>query len=224
MSLRIRFLSALLSLMFSVGFARADYGYVFTNSSGSTVPLNAFTIAPGSTSISINVYLAQTGASTGLTTVGLESGGVQLNTSVPTVATVTAVAPNVVFDQNSSAIGASAFVIVNQVSSAPVVASGTPVTGSTGSILLGTFTFTALAPGSTLTVTAVPSTGTNVNVLGDGTVLDGMLNATPVSASITSIAIPEPGSMLLAGLAVSGFGAGVLRRRLLRKPEPTPAV
>jgi hypothetical protein len=220
MKLRIVFLSALLTLLFGGSAARADYTFLFTDASGTAS--NIFTVAQGQT-IDIRVYLSQTGASTGLSAQGLNSGGVQLNTAAPSIATVTGVAPNAAFDNKSTTTGANANVTENQISNPAVKA---PTSGPDANrILLGTFTFTAsgVNTGTTLTVTAIPSTGTSVNVIApggpDSGSIDGIIQN--ASASITVTAVPEPGSLVLAGLAAAGFGAGVLRRRFLgKKPQP----
>jgi hypothetical protein len=211
MKLRIGFVSAVLTMMLSADVARADYTFLFTDSSGNAS--TSFSVAVGQT-VDIRVYLAQTGSTTGLSSTGLDSGGVQLNTSNSSIANVTKVTANSAFDVSSTATGASANVTEHQTISPSVKA---PTSGTDANrILLGTFTFTGVSSGSTLTVTAIPSTGTNVNVLGDGTVLDSMIVG--ASAAITVTAVPEPGSMLLAGLAVAGFGAGIMYRRL-RRPK-----
>jgi len=216
MKLWIVLLAALLTATMSASLAHADYAFVFTDTSGNA--MSTFSVNAGQ-SITIDVYLAQTGSSTGLTNQGLNSAGVQLNTQTPSVATVTGVTANAAFDQSSTTTGASASVTEHQTFSPAVTA---PTSGPTaGMILVGAFTFTGQSAGSTATVTAIPSTGTGVNVLGDGTVIDGMIaNATAV---ITVTAVPEPGSMLLVGLAVSSFGVGVLRRRLRRQPTQPAA-
>jgi hypothetical protein len=211
MKLRIGLVSAVLTMMLSADVARADYTFLFTDSSGNAS--TSFSVKVGQT-VDIRVYLAQTGSTTGLSSTGLDSGGVQLNTSNSSIANVTNVTANPAFDSSSTATGANANVTEHQTISSPVKA---PTSGADANrILLGTFTFTGVSAGSTLTVTAIPSTGTNVNVLGDGTVLDSMIVGS--SAAITVTAVPEPGSMLLAGLAVAGFGAGVVYRRL-RRPK-----
>jgi hypothetical protein len=226
MKLRMAFIPALLTIMLSGSNVAAGYTFLFTDASGN--PNTSFSVGVGQT-VTIDVYVAQTGSSTGLSAQGLNSGGVQLNTSSPSIATVTSVTPNAQFDNSSSGIGANAFVTVNQVFSPAIKA---PTTGSTppplNAVLLGAFTFTGQSAGSTLTVTAVPSTGTSVNVIAPGGAdsgsIDSMLSASPVSASINVFAVPEPASMILCGLAVSGFGAGVLRRRFLGKKEQAAAV
>jgi hypothetical protein len=223
MKLRMIFMATLLTLIVSGGVARAGYTYVITDANNDTT--QAYTINVGQT-LTVYLYVAQTGTSTGLTTSGLASGGVQLNTSIPSVATVTSVTPNTTanggqFDTGSSTTGASAYATVTQVFSAPVVA---PTSGTNANrILIGEFTFTGESAGSTITVTAVPSTGSNVNVLGNGTSIDSMLAANPISASITVVAVPEPSSMALGGLAVAGLAGGVFRRLRKNKPETTPS-
>jgi len=206
------------------GNARADYFYEFTDSSGNAAS-NATATNPGSFSTTVNqgsivnirLYLVQdnAGTSNGLTTVGLNSAGVQLNTSSPGIATVTAVTPNAAFGSSSTTTGASASVSEFINGSTGVIA---PTTGPDANrVLLGTFTFTGVSGGSTLTLTALPGMNPD-NVLNNGsmgnpgTAIDGFITTFP-SASITVVAVPEPGSLLLSGMAVAAFAGGWYRRR-----------
>jgi hypothetical protein len=214
MKLRIGFVSAVLTMMLSVHGARADYTFLFTDSSGTAS--NSFTVKQGQT-IDIRVYLAQTSSTTGLSSTGLNAGGVQLNTSTSSIANVTNVTANSAFDTNSTNAGSSASVTEHQTTSSAVLA---PTSGTDANrILLGTFTFTGVSTGTTLTVTAVPSTGTSVNVLGDGTVIDSMIH----NASAAVTVVPEPSSLILTGLAAAALGTGLVRRRLRRSVQPQAA-
>src|SRR5262249_32114047 len=221
MNLRRSFSLALMTMLVSCNLSRADYAFLFTDSSG--VASNTFTVAAGST-VDIRVYLTQTGTSAGLSAQGLNSAGVQLSNYNTAIATVSNVTANSSFDVNSTSTGANAKVTEFQTISSPVKA---PTSGTDANrVLLGTFTFTGVSAGTTLTVTAIPSTGTSVNVIAPGGADSGSIDGSILNASaaITVTAIPEPGSMILAGIAVAGFGAGLLRRRFLRKQEqPGPA-
>src|SRR5262245_12864441 len=71
---RLMALLVLPALLVTTGAARADYTFIFTDSSG-TVSGN-FTVAQGAT-IDIRVYLSQSGADTGLSSSGLVNAGVK---------------------------------------------------------------------------------------------------------------------------------------------------
>ncbi len=199
-------------LLLSGGLAHADYQFQFADSSGNAT--SNFNVTAGGT-VAVQVFLLQdnTGTSNGLNTVGLSAAGVQLNTQTPTTANVTATAANPAFDQSNTTIGANAQIIESVVQNVPVVSP----TGDPNRILIGTFTFTGLTPGSTLAVTALPGTGAD-NVLGDGTVIDSLIANS--SAVITVAAVPEPGTMLLTGMGAAAIGLGVWRRRVVGLAKP----
>jgi hypothetical protein len=190
------------------GAARADYTFEFANSSGT--PQSSFSVGVGQT-IAIQVYVEETGTTTTLNSLGLFSGGVQLNTTNSAVANVTAVTPNAAFTGGSSSgTGSNAYVSVFAAGTAP-----NSVTAPSGSnaILLGTFTFTGETAGQTLAVTALPGLGPD-NVLGDGaTSIDSNLLNNATSAVITVTAVPEPGTLTLCGLGAVVFGGAWLRRK-----------
>jgi hypothetical protein len=76
-------------------------------------------------------------------------------------------------------------------------------------ILLGTFSFSGLAVGSTAVLTADPGTG-NDNVLADGTALDLLIANS--NAAVTVTAVPEPGTLALTGLFAAGLAVAGYRR------------
>ncbi len=219
MRIRSAIVAAVLALL--PGRAAADYAFTFYDPNTSTFT-NSFTVAQGAT-VNVQVYLAQTNGSTGLTSVGLSAGGVALSYD-PTVATVAnqaAITPNSAFDTAQTSVViqpdpmGTASLSEQQVFSASVFA---PTTGTTaGAVLLGTFTFTGVSAGSTLTLTAEAHSGFDNNVLGDHTVLDSMIANSSATITTTS-AVPEPDTLLLGSLLAAGLGAGVvLRRRWSRK-------
>jgi hypothetical protein len=188
----------------------ADYTFQFADSSGTAQ--NAFNVGVGQT-IDIRVYILETGGGTNLQSLGLSSAGVKLNTNTSSVANVTGVTPNSAFDSGASTgTGANAF--VSEFSSSSVNAPGSGADANR--VLVGTFTFTGVSVGQTLTVTALPGLDPD-NVLGDGTTsIDDALSGNATSAVITVAAVPEPGTLLLVGLAAAGIaGAGLRRSRRL---------
>jgi len=208
-------------LAFTSATSRAGYEYTFDASN--------YTVAVGST-VNVNVYLTQTGSDTGLSATSLASGGVQLNYNPAFVAN-NAISPNNTTSSGSSPTGfdssnnittigngsnglpvGSSLVGVSQnipPESAVKAGSGSPNTST--SILLGTFQFTGVSAGTSLIVSTNSFPGQDVNVLADGTVLDGMISNS--SAVITVTAVPEPGTLALTGLLVTGIAGGYLRRR-----------
>jgi hypothetical protein len=193
--------------------ARADYTFEFSNTNGSSFQ-SAFSVQSGQ-SIAIQVYLVQnnSGMYNSLNTLGLSSAGVQLNTQNTSIANVTAVTGNSGFDSINTVTGANAKVSETVIVNNPVVSSS----ATPNQILLGTFTFTGYSAGSTVTVNALPGSGSD-NVLGDyTTVIDNYITTT--SAAITVTPAPEPGTMALTGLAGAAIVGSYYRRK-----RPTPAV
>jgi hypothetical protein len=220
--MRLLYILTLATLALTADSVRADYQFTFDSTN--------YTVGVGQT-VNINLYLTQTGSTTGLSSTGLQSGGVQLNYNTTYVGN-SLITPNnntysgsapIGFDpanntaiigngSNGLAIGQSALVVGQLGSESPVKAgSGSPNTSN--SILLGTFQFTGVSAGSSLTLTSAAFPGSDVNVLADGTVIDSLIANS--SAVITVTAVPEPGTMILGGLLASGIAGGYLRRRRL---------
>jgi hypothetical protein len=216
--MRLRsFVLAAVAVLLLGGSARADFVYEFAQ--GGTFG-NSFSVNQGST-IAIQVYLAQQNGSTNLTNPGLVDGGVSLNfsaTSPFTISSTSNISPNSsqFAGPNTTSLSTSSGTTTATVqvhNSSPVVASTTDASGN-AVILLGTFTFTGSTPGSGNTLTALPDPSSNNNVDGNNVVLDSMIHNS--TAAITVVAVPEPGSLLLAGLAAAGFAGGAWRRRRQR--------
>ncbi len=177
---------------------------------------NNFTVSVGGT-VSIQVYLVQTGTTTTLNSPGLQQGGVALDYAVGApfaVQNSNAITGNANFAYSNTNVGTTTNngATVNT-ASVQNVSLTTPVTvpSGTNQILLGTFTFTGLSVGSDVTFTAQPTaTGAN-NVDGNGHNLDGLISG--ASAFISVTAVPEPGSLMLTGLGAGALGLGVWKRR-----------
>src|SRR5262249_11987684 len=149
LSMRMRFLTVLatLGLLAAGPTARADYQFIFTDSTGTAA--SSFSVSQGST-IDIRVYLAETGTTT-LPDTRLSDGGVKLtyDQSIAKVANASAITPNGAFDfaSKSTGVNFASLNLTQDGGSSPVAA---PSSGADANrILLGTFTFTGISAGST---------------------------------------------------------------------------
>jgi hypothetical protein len=201
--------AAALAALFTGTAARADYVYEFD--SGST-PMSSFTVAAGST-VTVNVYLKELDTNGTLQSQGLQSAGVNVISDAPSAASVasaSAIAANPGFaNQSNSVSGGTATLQADNFGNANIVF---PASGDPNRILLGSFTFTGNAAGTAnLTAQNIDPTGEfSYNVTGSGNSLDSLIsNGT---ATITVTAVPEPGGLLLGGLAAAGLGVGAWRR------------
>jgi len=201
----LRYVLSAAAIFYLAGAAKADYSLEFANSSG--VVQTSF-IGNSGTSLTIQVYLLQTSAGSGaevLGTNGLSAAGTQLNFSSGafTVSTVSSNTPQFGFFTTG---GSSTTASVVESSSTAVLA---PSSGANANrILLGTFTFTLNSTGNI--TTSFPGSGAN-DVDGLGNTLDGLVSQG--SATVYVISVPEPGSMILSGLAGSLIAVGAWRRR-----------
>jgi hypothetical protein len=223
--MRLSFLIAAITLLNNCGATRADYSFVFTDSSGTAGSAFSFDATQGP--LVLKVYLAQSGTDTGLSDTGLKSGGVKLNYDGTVISTTSgAITPNSVanggqFQAGTKSAGTGTATVRDfNTTTSPVMASTSGTDANR--ILLGTFAFTGLTINSTTVLTLDPSV-TNDNVLGDGTVLDSLINYNS-TVSVTVTAVPEPSSLLLAGLLAGGLSvAGWRRRRLFGRGSEQPA-
>jgi hypothetical protein len=206
-------LPALVGALLLGGRARADFQFQFTDSTGAAA--SAFTINGIGNTVDIRVYLLQTGGSTNLTAAGLTDGGVSLQFSSSghfTVSSASNITPNSAQfagpNNTSLTTNAGTTSATLQVHNNSGVLA--PTTGADANrILLGTFRFTGTSIGSGLTVTALPDPMNPNNVDGNGVNLDSMIHSSSASISV----VPEPGSLILAGLAGSALCFGAWRRR-----------
>jgi hypothetical protein len=204
-------LTALALLMFT-GTTRADLAWQFTDSSGNVVAGNNFTVGQGQT-VGINVYLLEFNGGTILSTQKLASAGVQLdgnngNAAVNSAANIT---PNPAFDDFTRSVNTSTNTATLNVG---LIANPVVSPDAQNRVLIGTFAFSGNTIGSTTAVTVDPHPSADT-VTGTGTVLDALINNS--TATITVVAVPEPNSMLLTGVAAAALGVvvGLRRRKLL---------
>jgi hypothetical protein len=207
---------ALLSItgvLVSANSSLAGYQFTFTDTSGS--PISSIQEGAG-TSFSVQVWLSQTGSTTGLSATGLNQAGVQLNGYNTSNVTVGSITPNDTSVSGGAFDKANTTTSINNTGSSGVaiLTEGytSPTTGLKGtSVYLGTFNFVAGSVGTTSTVTAVAFAGQDNNILADGTVIDSMIANS--NLAITVVAVPEPGTMILTGMLATGIAGGYVRRR-----------
>ncbi len=206
----VAFVLALLGL-FTPWPARADLSLVVSPSSS--------TASVGGT-FDLNVYLQQsspidtTGGEPNLSSTGLFGAAIVVTFS--TVAQVTQITPTsqvyvdpanpanndpVLSTINAAAGTASlSFSLVNDLSNGYPL----PVPDTNGQILLGTFTFTAMSPGSETVVAMVDASQGGYGFIdGNGNAFDSFIS--PGSAQITVqgvSVVPEPNTLVAAGTAV----------------------
>jgi hypothetical protein len=219
----LRYVLSAAAIFSLAGAAKADYAIEFANSLG--VVQNSFMVNQGS-SLTIQVYLVQSSSGTGsqtLTTSGLSSAALGLYFSAGTLTTTAANPNSAQFAYSSSNTfngsapaptppattppAGTSYASVSEASSPPVIA---PSAGTNANqILLGTFTFTANSSGNITSY--FPSSGAN-DVNGVGTTLDPLVTQGSAAVLVVS-AVPEPGSMVLTGLAGTLIGMGAWRKR-----------
>jgi hypothetical protein len=209
--MRLPYLLLAAVIAFMPGRAAAGYAFQFADSSGNYT--NNFSTTVGST-VAVEVFLVQSGGSTGLTSTGLTAAGVSLsfNQAIANVPNTSAITPNPAFDTNQTSVGTGIAKLNEQSTVGPVFA---PSSGpNAGAILLGTFTFTGVSLGTTTAVTGLPQAPPfQNNVLADGTLLDSMISNS--SAVIT--VVPEPGTLVLTSVLAFGGVAGAAWRRYRRR-------
>ena len=205
-----RILTFFIVLLFMSSQAQADIVYQFDATN--------YSVAPGAT-VDVEVFIVQTGNTTNdpvdLSTDGLESAAVRVffDGNPPTDRAEVLSTGNITFNPQFDDIALEQSDVMPGISAglADSIFVSNPVTGT--NILVGTFTFTAgLVPGEVTNLRA-----TDFGVLDD--TIAGDANLTPLDdiivdgvATITVTAIPEPGSMIFAGI---GLVIGLRRRRMV---------
>ena len=206
-----RILTFFIVLLFMSSQAQADIVYQFDATN--------YSVAPGAT-VDVEVFIVQTGNTTNdpvdLSTDGLESAAVRVffDGNPPTDRAEVLSTGNITFNPQ---FGDSA---LQESDVMPGISAGladsidfvaNPVTGT--NILVGTFTFTAgLVPGEVTNLRATDFGVLDDTIAGDAnfTSLDDII--VDGVATITVTAIPEPGSMIFAGI---GLVIGLRRRRMV---------
>jgi hypothetical protein len=208
MTFRAVILTTLLVAAGTGGAARADLVWQFTDTNG--VQQSGFTLNSIGATVDIQLYLVASGSDlTTLNNNGLASAGIRLNYSakgVANVASTSNITPAPAFDDvgPNDRLATSTFSSLNE-----AVFANSPPTPTNNRILIGTFRFTDINNGTITVTTADPHPSLDDTRTGNNIVLDSRIQ----NASITITAVPEPGALVLGGLATIGAGGAVWRRR-----------
>jgi hypothetical protein len=199
--------AALLTLLLAGGSARADFIFRFADAGGT--PQTSFTINGAGGTVDVRVYLEETNGGTVLSTEKLGSAGVRLDNSATGVARVAAagdVTGNPSFDDTDVVTVGPDFASLND-----AVSANPPLSPDANNrILIGTFRFTGQSVGQ-FTVTTRdphPELGFDDTLTGADTALDALIQN---SGAVVTV-VPEPGSLLLTGLAATAIAAVAYRR------------
>jgi hypothetical protein len=200
--------------------ARGDFVWEFDLAG---VPTTNFVIPAVGATVDVQIYLKETNGGTILATQKLFGAGVQVTFNSPSgVAAVSSsanIAPNTAFNDAGSykTPVTSASAKVSEATDGSVFVAPDAL----NRILFGTFTFTGQAPG-TVTLTALrfnPAPDDRI-ITGTGNVLDGLVPSGTAQISVLGTATPEPGSLLLAGIAGMALTSYGARRKLLASSFP----
>jgi len=214
---------AMLATLLGAGLASAQpFNYIYQFATTGGTPSPTFTIPVGTQTADVAVYLQETGTGATLRNIGLAGVGVQLLFNNPSgVASVAAAADisnnpsfEVVFTRTVTANDAT---LIESTFNLNGVQSPVP---DPLRILVGTFKITRLTSGAgTVTLRAQDRPGTSDTNLNNGTVIDSQINFG--TATLTVAGVPEPTSLVLAGLGAAGLAA--FRRRKKAKVEEVAA-
>ena len=190
---------------------------------GGVIKSNIEIPGPGLT-VPIQVYLSQTGTTTILEDEGLALAGIRVTFDDPTIARVRTssdiqensaffvISKDVKLEPPAEPLWAELNMMSDDIF-VPVRPEGT----NPNRILLGTFTFTGLALGTTTIRVSDLDPNQDDIITGVGTVLDLI---SPASATLT--VTPEPGSVALSLVALGGAAVvGVYRSRRKRRKTST---
>jgi hypothetical protein len=202
--------------------ARSDFVWEFDLAG---VPTTNFIIPTVGGTVDVQIYLKETNGGNTLTTQGLFSAGVQVQFNSPSgVAAVLPTDPN-----NSSGVHVNPAFNDSGSYSTPVTTTNAklseavtnpnnpvfPAADGLNRILFGSFTFTAQSAGTvTLTATRFNPSPDDRIITGQGNPLDSSIPNGSAQILVPGVATPEPGTLLLAGMAGMGLaGWGIRRRR-----------
>jgi hypothetical protein len=192
--------------------ARAQVFGTFQFADPLGTPLTSFIIPTVTGGTDVRVYLVETDAANSLRNIGLFSADVRVSFNTPSgvaaVLSASDITRNPQFDnQLGTGVTTTTATLNEQTSNLAGVQS--PVADPLR-ILLGTFHFTGQSQG-TVTLTADSPVTTNGTFLNNGTDISNRI--TSANATLFVAPVPEPGSLLLAGIGMVGLTATVARRR-----------
>jgi hypothetical protein len=217
--------------------AQVTVDYRFFDSTGGTLSANPQ--IPVGTTITWTVYLVDRTGATATTLKsngGMSGGAVAVSSSAPSIVSVQSnpappggsqsTTPSSTFAQWPNGWTNSGSATNNIVLATLGSFAGGVQPDTAGRTLLGTYTFTALAPGGATLTAQDPNPNVasnnaffNTTGLPNQGGFDSQIAAGTQALTIT--AVPEPGSMLLCGLGAVGLAA---YRRRTRKTAPVEAV
>jgi hypothetical protein len=212
---RLSLLIAAVAALAAASPARAQYAFQFADAAGN--PQSAFTIAGVGSTADVRVYLLETDGQNTLNTVGLFSADVRVNYNNPGGVAAVLNDADIVNNPQFAVVlpttgrtDTAARLTEGNLSTAGVQSPA----GDPTRIYLGTFRFTGQSVG-TVALTADSPVVTGGTLLNNGTDISALIAAGNASLVVT----PEPGWLLLAGLAACGVVRSLRER--CRKTAPS---